>query len=170
MSIFNRLAKRAYTGAEVVVALLLGSMFVTFILQIIFRYVLSLPIGWTVEWVAIAWLWGILFGYAFVVRDRDIIRLDIVYAVMPEGVRRAMDVITGLTAAAILAWTLPKCWEYVDFMKIERTAYLRWPMNFIFMIYIPFAVAIIVRSLLSVWSALLGKTHAKIAPEGHDYD
>ncbi len=170
MSIFKRLAKRAYTGAEVVVALLLGSMFVTFILQIIFRYVLSLPIGWTVEWVAIAWLWGILFGYAFVVRDRDIIRLDIVYAVMPEGVRRAMDVITGLTAAAILAWTLPKCWDYVEFMKIERTAYLRWPMNFIFLIYIPFAVAIIVRSLLSVWSALLGKTHAQIAPEGHDYD
>lgn len=168
MSILKRLLSRAYTGAEIIVALLLGSMFVTFILQIIFRYVLSLPIGWTVEWVAIAWLWGILFGYAFVVRDQDIIRLDILYAIMPEGVRRAMDIVTGLIAAAILAWTLPMCWEFVDFMKIERTAYLRWPMNFIFFIYVPFALAVIVRQLCSVWRAFRGTT--KSAREGQDYD
>ena len=75
---FERLRARSYRGAEIIVGLLLGSMFVTFLLQILFRYVLSLPVGWTVEWVTIAWLWGILFGYAFVVRDADVIRLDIV--------------------------------------------------------------------------------------------
>lgn len=66
--------------ADTIAALLLGSMFATFILQIAFRYVLNQPLGWTVEYVAIAWLWGILFGYAFVIRDADVIRLDIVYA------------------------------------------------------------------------------------------
>lgn len=99
-------------GAEIIVAMLLGSMFAVFLLQILFRYVLSWPVGWTVEWVAIAWLWGILFGYAFVVRDTDVIRLDLVYAVVPRGVQRVVDVVAGLTCVAIIAWTLPKCWVY----------------------------------------------------------
>jgi TRAP-type C4-dicarboxylate transport system permease small subunit len=117
-TIWNWLGRRA----ENILALLLFSMFVTFILQIVFRYFLSLPVGWTVEWVTIAWLWGILFGFAFVVRETDIIRLDIVYSVMPRGIRRGMDVVVGLTIAAIFLYPLPASWDYVDFMMRERTA------------------------------------------------
>ena len=87
--------------AENILALLLFSMFVTFLLQIVFRYFLNLPVGWTVEWVTIAWLWGILFGFAFVVREADIIRLDVLYSALPRGARRVMDVLTGLSLAAI---------------------------------------------------------------------
>ncbi len=138
-------------GAEIVAALLLASVFVVFLLQILFRYVLLMPVGWTVEWVTIAWVWVILFGAAFALRDGELIRLDVLYLAVPDGVRRVFDVITGLTCAAILAWTLPKCLDYVQFMRIERTAYLRWPYHYVFAIYIPFALAIIARCL---WQAL----------------
>lgn len=167
---FERLRARSYRGAEIIVGLLLGSMFVTFLLQILFRYVLSLPVGWTVEWVTIAWLWGILFGYAFVVRDADVIRLDIVYAAMPDGVRRVMDIITGLTCAGILIWTLPACLDYITFMHREKTAYLRWPFSIIFGMYLPFVVAVIIRSLMTVWRALRGSHKPAIQAESHDYD
>ncbi|PHP65902.1 C4-dicarboxylate ABC transporter permease [Zhengella mangrovi] len=158
---------------EHVTAFLLGSMFVVFILQIVFRYFLDLPVGWTVEWVTIAWLWGILFSFAFVIRTGDMIRLDIVYSAVPRGVRRAFDVFTGLTCAAIFAITLPKAWEYVDFMKIERTAYMRWPFNWVFAIYIPFHVAVIVRMLLVAWGGITGgrlPSEVVTTPETHDYD
>ncbi|WP_372605354.1 TRAP transporter small permease, partial [Actibacterium sp.] len=159
--------------AENLLALLLFSMFVTFLLQIIFRYFLDLPVGWTVEWVTIAWVWGILFGYAFVVRETDVIRLDVVYAVMPRSVRRGFDVIAGLTVAGVFAWTLPATWDYIDFMKIERTAYLRWPFNWVFFIYMPFALAIIVRALVVVRAGLLGvgpQFNTETSAESHDYD
>ena len=64
--------------AEGIAALMLGSMFVCFLTQIGFRYILGWPVGWTIEYVSMTWLWGILFGYAFVVRNPEIIRLDIV--------------------------------------------------------------------------------------------
>lgn len=64
-----RLRDWLHRRAEQFVALLLASMFVTFLIQIVFRYFLNLLLGWTVEYVAISWLWGILFGYAFVIRD-----------------------------------------------------------------------------------------------------
>lgn len=159
--------------AENLLALLLLSMFATFLLQILFRYFLSLPVGWTVEWVSIAWLWGILFGYGFVVRERDVIHLDVLYDLMPRGVRRAFDVITGLFVAAVFAWTLPATWDYIDFMAIERTAYMRWPFNLVFFIYMPFAVAVIVRSLLTAWAGLTGtgpRFHIQDSAGTHDYD
>lgn len=159
--------------AENVLALLLLSMFVTFLLQIVFRYLLNLPIGWTVEWVSIAWLWGILFGYGFVVRETDVIHLDVLYDALPRGVRRAFDVITGLTVAVLFAWTLPATWDYVSFMQIERTAYMRWPFDIVFFIYIPFAIAVIVRSLMTTWAGLTGtgpRFHIQDSAESHDYD
>ena len=69
-------------------AFLLGSMFFVFVLQIAFRYFLNLPVGWTVEWVTIAWLWVILFTFAFIIPVNDMIRLDIVYSAVPRSIRQ----------------------------------------------------------------------------------
>ena len=159
-------------GNHITAALLL-SMFVVFILQSIFRYVLGLPLLWTVEWVTIAWLWGILFSFTFVIKTGDMIRLDILYNAVPDGWRRAMDVVAGLTVAGIFAYTLPHAWDYVTFMKIERTAAFRWPFDLVFAIYIPFHIAVIVRMLLVALGGLLGarrKEDVDLHPESHDYD
>ena len=159
--------------AENFLALVLAVLFASFLIQIVFRYVLNLPLGWTVEMVSICWLWGILFGYAFVVRDGDIIRLDIIYDMFPRGGRRALDVITGLICAGLFAWTLPKAWEYIDFMKLEKTAYIRLRFDYVFAIYVPFTMAVIFRSLRSVWRGLTGTGPAfnpSHGAEAHDYD
>lgn len=164
--------KIANWGNHITAALLL-SMFVVFILQILFRYVFGLPVLWTVEWVTIAWLWGILFSFTFVMKSGDMIRLDILYNAVPRGARRAMDVIAGLTVAAIFAYTLPHAWDYVTFMGIERTAAFRWPFDLVFAIYIPFHIAVIVRMLLIALNGLLGTRRPEdreLHPESHDYD
>jgi len=155
MSRLNAAIARLQDAAGVIAALLLASVFVVFLLQIFFRYVLVMPVGWTVEWVTIAWVWVILFGAAFALRDAELLRLDVIYLAVPQGVRRVFDAITGLTCAAILAWTLPACLEYVQFMRIERTAYLRWPFHWVFAIYVPFALAMIARCLWQVARALV---------------
>ena len=148
---------------EIIAALLLGSVFAVFLLQIVFRYVLLMPVGWTVEWVTIAWVWVILFGSAFALRSRDMIRLDFLYLAVSERTRRVFDVIAGLFGAAVLGWTLPACLEFVQFMQIERTAYLRWPYSWVFAVYIPFALSMIVHCLWQVGRALvpaLARTHS----------
>jgi len=149
---------------------MLASMFLTFVIQIVFRYVLNLPLGWTVEYVSIAWTWGILFGYAFVIRDSEIIRLDLLYNSVPHGVQRAMDIFTGLICAGIFAWSLPKAFEFVTFMSIEKTAFMQIRFDYVFSIYVPFAVSVIIRSLFSVWSAAVGRTgkpQSILAAEAH---
>ncbi|MCC0039188.1 MAG: hypothetical protein H6893_09370 [Brucellaceae bacterium] len=71
-----------------------------------------------------------------------------------------MDVFTGLVCAGIFLWSLPKVWDYVTFMEIERTAYMRIRFDYVFAIYIPFAIWVSLRCLLDVWHAIRG-THPK---------
>jgi len=98
-----------------------------------------------------------LFGYAFVVRENDIIKLDILYAYLPEKTKRVFDFVTNLTCGVILIFSLPKSIEYIEFMSIERTAYLRINFALLFSIYVPFAVVVSFRCLLNAWNALKGK-------------
>lgn len=173
MSMPTQILSWLHRRAENLLALVLGALFVSFLIQIVFRYLLNLPLGWTVEFVAIAWLWGILFGYAFVVAERDVIRLDILYVMLPPKLRRVLDVVTSAICILVFVWTLPKVWDYVTFMKIEKTAYMKVRFDYVFAIYIPFALAVIVRCLIIIWRAVFDPAPAEVAginAETHDYD
>lgn len=173
MNTFRNWANRIAAWSNHLTAALLFSMFIVFIMQIVFRYLLGWPVLWTVEWVTIAWLWGILFSFAFVINTSEMIRLDIVYYAVPRGMQRAFDVFSGLTTAGIFIWTLPDAWDYITFMRVERTAAFLWPFDLIFSIYIPFHIAVIVRMLLVAWSGLFARSlpeELETHPESHTHD
>jgi TRAP-type C4-dicarboxylate transport system permease small subunit len=139
-----------------VAALLLATMFACFVIQIVLRYVFNNPVGWTEELSILCWMWGILWGAAFVVSERDEVRFDILYGNVPEGVRRVFTVITGLALIALYGISLPAAASFVAFMKVERSAYLQVPISYLYSIYIIFAVACMVRYAWLVWTALRG--------------
>jgi TRAP-type C4-dicarboxylate transport system permease small subunit len=139
-----------------IAALLLATMFTCFLIQIFFRYVLNNPVGWTEELSILCWMWGILWGAAFVVTESDEVRFDIVYGNVSAGVRRVFTVITGLALIGLYGVSLPAAWSFVAFMKVERSAYLHVPIVYLYSIYVVFAVACIVRYAWLVWIALRG--------------
>ena len=59
-------------GAEAVLVGMMAVMFIAFILQVVFRYVLNWPVGWTDELCTLVWLWGILWGASFVMTNREV--------------------------------------------------------------------------------------------------
>jgi len=149
--------------AENIAAVMLVAMFAAFLLQIAFRYVLGLPIGWTHEISVILWLWLVLWGAAFVVREREEIRFDILYGAVGAGPRRAMALVSALALIALYAISLPAVVDYVTFMKVERTSYLKIRFDWLFSIYIVFAVATIIRYIWIAWQSLRG-----VAPDEFD--
>ena len=158
-SIGTWLARRA----ENLLALMLAAMFVAFLLQIGFRYLGGFPIGWTHEVSVILWVWMVLFGAAFVVSEREEIRFDIFYGAVGAKTRRVMCLITAVALVALYGISLPAVFDYVAFMKVERTAYLKIRFDYLFSIYVVFAVAMIVRYLWLGWQALRG-----VEPEAFD--
>ena len=131
--------------AENVAAVMIGVMFVAFIIQIVFRYLFNFPIGWSSELTVIMWLWLVLWGAAFVVRESDEIRFDLLSGAMGKRARIAMGIITAVALVVLYAASFPATWKYVTFMKVERTAYLNIRFDWLFSIYLAFAVAVIVR-------------------------
>jgi TRAP-type C4-dicarboxylate transport system permease small subunit len=131
--------------AENVSVGLLTVMFVTFILQIFFRYVLDAPLGWSEEVIIATWLWTVLWGAAFVLDESEEIRFDIIYSHVSERTRRVFTVVSGLALILLYAISLPAAFGYVSFMKVEHSAYLRVPLDWMYSIFIVFTVACVVR-------------------------
>jgi TRAP-type C4-dicarboxylate transport system permease small subunit len=134
-------------AAEAVAALMLAVMFVSFLITILFRYVFNWSSGWAAELSSVMWVWLVLWGAAFVLREREEIRFDIIYGSVKPALRRIFTVITAAGVVGLFLLSLPAVWDYVTFMKVQKTSYLRIRYDVLYSIYIIFAVAVIMRYL-----------------------
>ncbi|HZO02003.1 MAG TPA: TRAP transporter small permease [Burkholderiales bacterium] len=149
--------------AEDVLAALLGVMFAAFMIQIVFRYFFNLPTGWTTELTVVCWLWMVLWGAALVVKESEEIRIDLVTSMVGRRGRVVLAIGIALAIVVLYALSLPASYSYVSFMKVEKSSYLKIPMNWLYSIYLVFIVAVIVRYLWLLWELFRGK-----APEEED--
>jgi TRAP-type C4-dicarboxylate transport system permease small subunit len=156
MTSFGTIAAWLRRRAENVAATLLATMFLAFIVQIAFRYLLNFPIGWTSELSTAAWIWLVLWGAAFVVREDEEVRFDIIYGSVGRPARRIMAVTVAAALVVLYTISLPAVVEYVAFMKVQETSYLDIRFDFLYSIYVVFAVAAILRYLWLGWRALVG--------------
>lgn len=153
-----KLLRWLHRRAENIAAALLAAVFVTFLLQILFRYVLGWPVGWTLEVSTLLWMWLVLWGAAFVVAERDEIRFDLIYTSVSERIRRGFTVMTAIVFVGLFVAAMPDVIGYVTFMKVESASYIDVRLDYLFSIYVIFAVAMIVRYLMLMWQAIRGRS------------
>ena len=149
--------------AENIVAALLGIMFIAFIVQIVFRYFFNFPIGWTSELSVITWLYMVLIGSAFWLKETEEVRFDLLSANLGPRGRRVLGIVVAIVAIVLFGMALPATVSYVAFMKVESSSYLKIRLDILYAVYVVFTVAIIVRYLWAIVSLLRGE-----APEEAD--
>jgi len=143
-----------HKGAEGVAAAMLAAMFLTFVLQIFSRYVLVSPFGWTLELCLTLWIWIIFWGNAFVVRDADHVTFDLIYLSVGPGMRRIFALVISASIAIGLALSLYPTWDYIDFLKIKKSATLGIRLNLIFSVYAIFIVAVAAAHFIKFFQVL----------------
>ena len=143
--------------AENIAAGLLAVMFVAFVVQIVFRYLFNFPIGWTSELTVVMWLWLVLWGAAFVVRESEEIRFDLISGAVGRRARIAMGIVAALALVVLYGASLKASFDYVSFMKVEKSSYLKVRMDWMFSIYVVFLVAVLVRYLWILSRLLRGR-------------
>jgi C4-dicarboxylate transporter DctQ subunit len=141
MKLFFKWASRI---ADAIAAAMLAAIFLIFLLQIGSRYLPKLiaslgltetlptlaavePLGWTLELIGILWVWVIFFSCAFVVREWDHVKFDILYLSVPRKVRAAFAVISALAIVAGMLYAFLPTWDYIDWMKMRKTTTVRNP-------------------------------------------
>jgi len=135
---------------------LMATMFVSFLLQIFFRYVLNRPLGWTEEVTVLCWLWVVLWSAALLLSDAEEVRFDIIYSAVPRGARRSFVVVSSVALVVLLAISIPATWRYIAFMKREHSAYLHMRFDILYSIYLVFVVAVIVKHVRLTVLAIRG--------------
>lgn len=173
--------------ANAIAATLLAAIFLTFLLQIVTRYapriVSSLrldawwpwlgtiaPLGWTLELIGIFWVWVIFFSCAFVVREYDHVRFDILYLSVPRKVRAAFAIAGAMAVAGVMLYAFLPTWDYIDWMKMRRTSTVRnpfsgekIPLRTIFSVYAVFMLAVAARYLWLIVDVIRnGPTKTKV--------
>lgn len=144
---FERMTALLHRFAEAVAAALLAVIFVAFIVQIALRYVFNWPVGWTSELSLAAWLWLVLWGAAFVLKDHEEIRIDLIAERTGPRGRRVLSAIAAISLIILFGMSLPATWAYVTFMKVEKSSYLGVRLDVMYSIYVVFVVAVIARSV-----------------------
>ncbi|NEK23209.1 TRAP transporter small permease subunit [Sulfitobacter sp. JBTF-M27] len=181
--------------AEILAGALLAAIFATFLLQIGSRYLPKVisglglsdtlpmlasvePLGWTLELIGILWVWVIFFSCAFVVREHEHVKFDIIYLAVPTKIRRIFALVSAAAIVAGMLYALLPTWDYIDFMRVRRTATVTNPLSgnkiqlrTIFLIYAIFLVAVAARygwQLWNVWRNGPPKTELEVALEAAD--
>lgn len=145
-----------HARAEDVAAALLAAMFAAFMLQIISRYVFNAPIGWTLEACLTTWLWSVFWGSAFLLREQDHVRFDVLYDLTAGRLRRLLALVSALAITAGFLAAMPASLDYIAFYKIKSSAMLGIRLDVVFSVYGLFAIAVVVRYSLRSWALARG--------------
>jgi TRAP-type C4-dicarboxylate transport system permease small subunit len=139
---------------------LMATMFVSFLLQIFFRYVLNRPLGWTEEVTVLCWVWVVLWSAAFLLSDAEEVRFDIVYSAVPRSFRRVFVIVSSVALIVLLAISIPATWRYIAFMKREHSAYLHMRFDILYSIYLVFLAVVIAKHARLALLAIRGAPEA----------
>lgn len=145
------LLPRLRTFALDVGALMLGALFVVFLIQIVSRYVFNAPSLWTLEACLTLWLWIVFWCGAFVLGERDQVRFDVLYAGARLRTRRIFALVSALAIGGGFLAALPATWSYVSFYEIKRSSVLGIRLDVVFSIYIIFAAMMVIRYFWRAW-------------------
>jgi C4-dicarboxylate transporter, DctQ subunit len=143
--------------AENVAVGLLTVMFLSFILQIVFRYVLNNPLSWTLEMSLTTWLWLVFWGGAFNLKNSDHVRFDILYLESGLKVRRVLALVSAIAIVVGLLGALPATIDFISFKKIRTSSAMDIRLDYVFSVYLFFVVGVAGQYAIRAINVLRGR-------------
>jgi TRAP-type C4-dicarboxylate transport system permease small subunit len=146
----SSLAARLTKAADLVGAALFAAMFLSLVLQVVFRFALGAPRAWTEELATIAYVWVIFWGCAFSVPLAAHVAVDMIVPHFAPRARRALYALGLAALAGLFLWALPDVADYLRFMLRERTPVLDLPFGIVYSVFLAAAVMIVLRCIADI--------------------
>lgn len=141
-------------AARTVAALLFGALFLCFVVQVAMRFLFNAPLAWSDELIVILYIAMVFWAAATLVKEREHVAFDLVYAMLPPGGQRVMALAGALMMVGLMGVLLPYAADYVRFMHREPTAVLGVPFSIVFAPFIVFVLAMFLMYLHKAWRLL----------------
>ena len=145
-----RLRERLSRWADLVGAGVFAVLFLSLILQVVRRFVFGAPAAWTEELAAIAFVWVIFWGTAFMTPLTAHPSVDLVVSRFGPISSRVLYALGLLLLGSCFLWALPGIADYIFFMARERTPVLDLPLSWVYGVFLAFALMVVLRCLAAI--------------------
>jgi TRAP-type C4-dicarboxylate transport system permease small subunit len=152
--------------ADDIAIAMLSIMFLSFIAQITWRYVLNDPLSWSLELCLMMWLWVVFWGSAFCLRNDEHVRFDMLFLIVRPRIQR---IFAGISALAIVVGMIASwhgTYDFVSFLKIKKSVSMRIPLAYVFSVYLLFIVATVVTYVWRLKKIITGELYPESVERG----
>lgn len=128
-------------------ATMFAALFLTFVAQVFWRYVLRDPLVWTLEVAGILFVTLSLFTAATQMKLREHVALDLAVDLLPHRLAGAVRAVSLLLFAAIMLLSIPDTVRVLEWMYRERTFAIKFNLGHLFVLMIFFVLIYAVRAV-----------------------
>ena len=117
-------------------------LFLTFIYQVVQRFVFNTPLTWSDELIVILYVVSMFWAGAFLLTEKEHVMLDLVYERLPAQGRRVFSIAYSLIIGGLFLYAVPASYSYVSFMMREATPVLDVPFGVVYMPFVLFLLSV----------------------------
>lgn len=127
----------------VMIVIFLG-IFAVLVLQVIFRYCLNTPLGWSEEFARYSFTWICMIGVGYLVMKDSHIRMELLYNRYPRLLRKLVSLVIYAAVLTALLYLLPPSIRQMIKRGATKSSAMRLPMS---VLYGAFPVCCILTSI-----------------------
>lgn len=143
----------AGTANIIGVVLFLG-IFSAFLLQVVARYIFNWPLGWPDEAIKILFVWVVFWGSAFMVPLDKQISFDLLKKTLPRRISKISSIAAMGICCILFLTSVPITAEFIVFSNGLDTPILEVPLGYIYLPFLFFIVASVIRMAIKIRSDL----------------
>lgn len=142
---YRKTLKQFKFSVNYIAAIMVVLIFMSFCANVIMRYTLGKSFGWIEEVSLILWVWVIFLGAGIFLEDEDHVSLLYMYRAFGRRVSLILKTLSFLIVTVIGILMLSPVWDYIDFLKIRESNVIGIPMNYVFVVYKIFLIALVIK-------------------------
>ncbi len=129
-------------------------MFISFIIQVFFRYVVRSPLTWSYELCQMSFLWAGILGACFTLRKNEHVVFGLVYDGLGQKGKCVCDIIAGLICVAALGLLMLPTYKYLMQISNRYPATIKVPFSLIFLPFFLMIVVSIARFAMDIYRSI----------------
>jgi TRAP-type C4-dicarboxylate transport system permease small subunit len=161
MNILGRVSDVLNQWTKYLAGVLLAAMTILVFSQVLFRYLLKVPLDWSEELSTFTFVWMALLGASVGLKRNEHPRLDLFFNLFPERMQKIITVLCNLAILFMLMVLFVYGWKLTVSMKSQLTAALQYSVSFVYVV-LPISAAIMFIHLAVQTVFLFGRKDQEI--------
>ena len=125
-------------------------LFMAFITQIFFRYVLNQPLTWTYEVTVVAYTWVAILTASYARKTNENVVFSVIYDKMSPKIQIIFRILGNIFITSTYAVLLYPAYKQIQFSSFRSTSVLKIPLNIVFYPFLVFLILVMFYSVIDI--------------------